>query len=135
METGGAPEKLFVAWHSPHAASTPVADASAGCAGSLQVHVHHHVVAGHPLDGPGLGKLQGRDPVLPLDLRGRPEVVGLRAARVGDDEVARVFCDDVSPVEGDGAAAGAGHLALVAVVVEQSVGQHEPSLLITLQKT
>ena len=60
-------------------------------------------------------------------------MVGLGPPGVGDDEVARVFGDDVSAVEGDGPAAGAGHLTLVAVVVEQPVGQHEPSFLISLQ--
>ena len=61
-------------------------------------------------------------------------MIGLRASSVGYDKVAGILCDDVGTVERDGTPAGAGHLTLVPVVVQEAIGQDEPALLITLQK-
>ena len=61
-------------------------------------------------------------------------MIGLRASSVGYDKVAGVLCDDVGTVEGDGTPAGAGHLTLVTVVVQEAIGKDEPALLVTLKK-
>ena len=56
---------------------------------------------------------------------------GLCAPTIGDDKIATIFCVDVSSMKWNSTATSMSHFCLIAVIWQQSIGQHKPPFLVT----